>query len=200
MFMAAGGRTEPLANPTRGERSSAMRRLVLIGFAAALALAVAAPALAAPTPIEERRVRSDVPLGEADVTLPAGQFCEFELEVADVAGKITSVFITEDRHGNVLERAIFHTTARYTNLDTGEWFERRYDSVVNILNRPDGTVRLIGRNDFFTWYTPEEGSDLGPGAWLIDHGRVVEELDADGNIVSADYQQGDVLDICGALS
>jgi hypothetical protein len=36
--------------------------------------------------------------------------------------------------------------------------------------------------------------------WLIDHGRVVEEYDADGNIVSSDYQRGDVLDVCAALS
>lgn len=176
-----------------------MRRLVFLGFTALLALALAAPVLAAPTPIDERRVRTDVPLGTYDVTLEA-EFCGFELSVADVAGSITDVFITEDRHGNVLGRTIFHTITRYTNLDTGEWFERRYDSVSNVLIRPDGTERVIGRNDFFTWYAEGEDADLGPGVWLIDHGRVVEEYDADGNIVSADYQQGDVLDICGALS
>jgi hypothetical protein len=176
-----------------------MRRLIVPGTAFVLALAFAAPAAAAPTPIEERRVRTDVPLGTYDVTVPA-EGCGFEVSVADVSGTITHVFITEDRHGNVLERLIFHTVARYTNLDSGVWFEKRFDSVSNILIRPDGTTKSIGRNDVFTWYLPGEPADLGTGVWLIDHGRVVEEFDADDNVVSADYQHGEILDVCAALS
>jgi hypothetical protein len=176
-----------------------MRRLVSMAFGAVLVLVLAGPTSAAPTPIEERRERTDVPLGTYDLTLPS-DFCGFELSAADIAGRITYVFITEDRHGNVLERVIFHTVTRYTNLDTGEWFEKRFDSVGNYLTRPDGSTRLIGRNDVLAWYLQGEPADLGAGVWLIDHGRLIEEFDADGNVIRSDYQHGEILDVCAALS
>lgn len=176
-----------------------MRRVVSALLASnVLLVALAAPA-AAQTPIDERRVREEIPLGALDFTL-GPEFCGFPILVEDIDGKIIGVFITEDRHGNLLLRDIFHTITRYTNTDTGASFERRYDSVVNVLIRTDGTVRLAGRNDFFTWYPEGTSADLGPGVWLNDHGRIVEELDAEGNVVSADHQSGQVTDVCAALS
>jgi len=178
-----------------------MRRVVSVLLASILLLAALATPVAAQTPIDERRVREDVPLGAFDFTLPAGDFCDFPLLIEDIAGDITFVFITEDRHGNVLERVIFHTVARYTNTVTGDSFEERFDSVGNSLFRADGTFRIIARNDVLAWYVEGDPSELGPGVWLIDHGRIVEEYDAEGNLVSARVDEADeILDVCAALS
>ena len=177
-----------------------MRRVVSVLLASTFLIALATP-VAAQTPIDERRVREDVPLGAFDITLPAGEFCDFPLLIEDVSGDITFVFITEDRHGNVLERIIFHTVARYTNTDTGDSFEEPYNSVGNLLFRVDGTSRTIARNDALVWYAEGDPSDLGPGVWLIDHGRVVEEYAADGSVVSARVDEaGEVIDVCAELS
>lgn len=157
--------------------------------------------MAAQTPIDERRVREDVPLGELDVVIEPDIGCgDFAVEVNDVAGKITYVFITEDRHGNVTERYIWHTITRYTNVQTGATFERRFDSVLNVLVRADGTTRVIGRNDVLVWYGADQPADLGPGVWLIDHGRVIEYFDADGNLTNSDYQEGAITDLCAELT
>ncbi len=166
-----------------------------------LLVAFAAPVAAAQTPIEERRVREDVPLGDFDVVIEPEVGCgDFAVEVNDIAGQITYVFITEDRHGNILERAIWHTTTRYTIVETGATFERRFDSVANYLLRADGSSKYIFRNDILTWYAPSDPAELGPGVWLIDHGRLIEEYNADGNLVASDYQGGEVTDVCAALS
>ncbi|MEJ7804208.1 MAG: hypothetical protein WKH68_12700 [Candidatus Limnocylindria bacterium] len=121
-----------------------MSRVVSVLLASTFLIALAAP-VAAQTPIDERRVRESVRLGSADFTLEA-EFCGFPVLVEDISGTITGVFITEDRHGNILFRDIFHTVARYTNLEGTLRSNCGYDSVVNGLFRTDGTVRLIGRS------------------------------------------------------
>ncbi|HET9417329.1 MAG TPA: hypothetical protein VFP30_07285 [Candidatus Limnocylindria bacterium] len=175
-----------------------MRRLLPLVLASLVFVALAGPA-SAQTPIDERRVREAIPLGSADTVITPEEGCAFPVSVEDIAGKITYVFITEDRHGNVLERTIFHTIARYTNLDTGASFERRFDSVGNFLTRPDGTLRVIGRNDTLIWGPEPAAAGLTPGIWLIDMGRMVFEYDAAGGVVSAELQFGETIDVCAML-
>jgi hypothetical protein len=201
MSMAAGGRTEPLANPTRGQHEVlVVRRGLSLLVAVILLAALAGPASAGATPVEDRRVRTDIPLGTYDIELPPEEGCaDFAVLVEDIDGRITEVFITEDRHGNVLTRTIFHTITRYTNLETGKSFERRFDSVGNYTFKADGTVRIIGRNDTLIWGPEPPGLGLGEGIWLVDAGRVVLEYDETFTFVSGQILWGEAIDVCAAL-
>ncbi|MGQ0609130.1 MAG: hypothetical protein ACT4OQ_11795 [Chloroflexota bacterium] len=179
-----------------------MRRVVSVLLASIFLIALATPVAADATPIDERRVREDVPLDATLLELPGGEFCDFDLRVEDIAGDVTYVFITEDRHGNILERIIFHTIAEYTNLDTGESFQMRYDSVVNATFRPDGSAKYIIRNDALVFYLEGEVHPFGTGrgVWLVDKGRVVEEYSDTGLVLSRLDEAGSVLDVCAAVS
>ena len=118
--------------------------------------------------------------------------------VEDISGKVTYVFITEDRHGNSLERVIYHTVSRYINLETDATFERRFDSVGNFTTRPDGSVRIVGRNDSLLW---DGEAGFAPGIWLIDHGLIVVEYEPDGTPRSGEVVHSDeIFDVCAALS
>jgi hypothetical protein len=176
-----------------------MRRALPLFLASLLLVALAGP-VAAQTPLDERRVRTDVPLGTYDFTLPGADYCGFDLLVEDISGTITEVFITVDRHGNTLLRTIFHTVTRYTNVQTGESFERRFDSVGNFTLWADGSSRIIGRNDSLLWYLEGDASTIAPGVWLVDHGRIIEEYDADGNLTHAAVLEADeIIDVCAML-
>ena len=175
--------------------------LVVTVFASALLLAVFAAPAAAKTPMDDRLVQENVPLGEFDVVIEPEVGCaDFAVEVNDVAGKIRRVVMPEGRHGNAVERVTWHTTTRYTNLETGATFERRFNSILTLVLRPDGSEKTIVRNDILVWYGPDDPSELGRGVWLIDHGHVVEEYDAAGNLVASDVTRGEVTSICAALS
>lgn len=178
-----------------------MRRVISVLLASTLLIVMATPVAADATPVDERRQRVDVPLSDTFVEL-GPEYCGFPLTVEDISGKVTHVFITEDRHGNVLERRIFHTVAEYTNLDTGASFQRRYDSVVNVIIRPsEGTAKVILRNDALVWYLDGEPSELGPGVWLIDKGRVVEEFHFELGLTSSRVDEAaEVFDVCAMLS
>lgn len=177
-----------------------MRRAIRLPAAILLLFVFAAP-VAAQTPIDERRVREDVPLGALDITVEAGEGCDFPVLIEDIAGKITYVFITEDRHGNLHDRIIWHTTTRLTNVDDpSKSFETQYDSYGTAVIRPDGSGTIRFRNDAIVWYAEGEPADLGPGMFLIDHGVIVEELAPDGSVLGSDHRSGDVTDVCAALS
>lgn len=177
-----------------------MRRAIRLPVAILLLFVFVAP-VAAQTPIDERRVREDVPLGELDITIGAGEGCGFPVLIEDVAGKITYVFITEDRHGNLHDRIIWHTTTRLTNVnDPSKWFETEYDSYGTAVFSPDGSGKIRFRNDAIVWYAEGDPADLGPGMFLVEHGVIVEELAADGSVLGSDYRSGDVTDVCAALS
>lgn len=195
---------EPLANPTRKRREvRPMRRLVSVLLGSILLLIALTSPVAGQTPIDERRQRSELPLGSQDVTIAPEIGCsEFPVLVEDIAGKITYVFITEDRHGNVLERIIFRTTSRYTNTETGASFEQRFDSVANYTTFPDGSLHIRFRADALLWYAPGDPSeDLGPGVWLVDGGFGTESYDAEGNLTNATLKEArEILDVCAMLS
>lgn len=176
-----------------------MRRVVsFVVMSMILVMALATP-VAAQTPLEDRRVREDIPLSETVLTIEAAIGCEgFDVFVEDISGTVTYVFITEDRHGNILERVIYHTVSRYTNLETDATFERRFDSVGNYTTRPDGSVRIVGRNDALLW---DGEAGLAPGIWLIDHGLIVVEYEPDGTPRSGEVVRSDeIIDVCAALS
>jgi hypothetical protein len=176
-----------------------MRRSVSIVLASLLLLLLAVPA-GAQTPLDERRVRTDLALGDLDATVSAELGCGFDVLVEDIAGTITYVFITEDRHGNVLERLIWHTTTRLTNTETGAWVDFRFDSVQNITIRADGSLKLITRNDGIFWGGDSDELPPGPGLYFIDHGRVVDEIAPDGTILSEVVQEADaIIDLCAML-
>lgn len=176
-----------------------MRRVVSVLLASTFLIALATP-VAAQTPVDERRVRESVPLGAFDLTIEPEIGCgDFAVLVEDIAGDITYIFITEDRHGNILERVVFHTLSRYTNTTTGASFERRFDSVGNITTRPDGTVKVIARNDTLIWGPEPVAIGLADGVWLIDKGRLVLEYDAEGGLAGAELQEGETIDVCALL-
>ncbi len=177
-----------------------MRRVTVILLGNLMLLAgISMPVAATATPVDERRVRENVPLTDTLLVIEAEIGCgDFDVRVEDISGKVTYVFITEDRHGNILERVIYHTVTEYTNVSTDASFTRRFDSVGNCLTRPDGSVKVIGRNDGLVWGV--ELPSHGPGVWLIDGGRVVLEYAADGSHISTDHQSGDVTDVCEMLT
>jgi len=160
-----------------------------------LVIALVSP-VAGQTPLDERRVREGVPL--ETFTFEAGIGCEFDVEVSDLDGKITYVFITVDRHGNYLDRYIYHTVTRYTNVETGASYTRRFDSVENGLIRPDGSARFVFRNDAL--YLGGEPGPLDPGLYLVDNGRAVTEYDAEGNVVVDVIESGEIIDLCAELT
>lgn len=176
-----------------------MRRVVSILLASAFLIALAGPVAAAATPIDERRVRTSLDLESFTIPADSEFTCDFDVLVEDFEGTVTYVFITEDRHGNILERVIFHTLTRYTNVSTGEEYERRYDSVVNITSRADGSARVVVRNDALFIGGPP--SSLAAGIYLVDHGRTVDEFDTEGNLVVQEILEADqIIDVCAELS
>ena len=176
-----------------------MRRVVSVLLASTFLVALAAPVAGAATPIDERRVRSSLELESFVIPADPEFACDFDVMLEDVEGRITHVFITEDRHGNVLERVIYHTLTRYTNLSNDQTYERRFDSVVNITTFADGSARVTYRNDAL--FVGGEPSSLAAGIYLVDHGRVLEEYDTEGAIVVQEILSADeVIDLCAELS
>jgi len=176
-----------------------MRRVVSVLLASTFLIALAAPAAGGTTPIDERRVRTSLELESFVIPADPEFTCDFDVMLEDLEGRITHVFITEDRHGNVLERVIYHTLTRYTNVSTGDSFERRYDSVVNITTWADGSARIITRNDAL--FIGGEPSSVAPGIYLVDHGRTLDEFDAEGSLVVQEILAAEhVIDVCADLS
>ena len=176
-----------------------MRRVVSVLLASTFLIALAGPVAAVATPIDERRVRESLELESFTIPADPEFTCDFDVLIEDLDGRITYVFITEDRHGNLLERVIFHTVTRYTNVATGDTYERRFDSVLNITTWADGSGRVITRNDAL--FVGGEPSSLAPGIYLVDHGRVLEEFDTEGTLVVQEILSADqVIDVCAELS
>lgn len=178
-----------------------MRRVIVILLGSLVLIAgLITPVAATATPIDERRVRTDIPLTDTLLVIEAEIGCgDFDVRVEDISGKVTYVFITEDRHGNILERIIYHTVTEYTNLTSGASFTRRFDSVGNITIRPDGTVKVIARNDTLIWGLEPSAIGLADGLWLIDKGRLILEYDAEGEVAGAELQEGETIDVCALL-
>ena len=176
-----------------------MRRVVSVLLASTFLIALAAPVAGAATPIDERRVRTSLELETFTIPADPEFTCAFDVLLEDFDGRVTHVFITEDRHGNVLERVIYHTNTRYTNVSTGDSFERRFDSVVNITTWADGSGRVITRNDAL--FIGGEPSSVAAGIYLVDHGRTLDEFDTEGNLVVQEILSADqVIDVCAELS
>jgi hypothetical protein len=114
MFMAAGGRTEPLANPTRlGYEVPSMRRTILpMALGGLLTIAIAIPAAGA---IFERGTFTDsgtdvYSCGDADFSVAFEASGRYHLRTG--TGPRDGAFF---QHTNIQ----FHEV--HTNLETGEW-------------------------------------------------------------------------------
>jgi hypothetical protein len=171
-----------------------MRRAIIAAISSGLLLvALVSPAAAA------QKVREQVPIGDFDITIEAGQGCSFPVLIQDLAGSI--VYTSVERHGTLHERIPWRTTTRLTNgLDDTKWMEFTFMSVIDAEVQPDGSALVVGRNDVIVWYAAGAPSEFGEGVWLINHGQAVEEYDPDGNLVNASLLSGEVTDVCAALS
>jgi hypothetical protein len=194
--MAAGGRTEPLANPTRLgiEVPHSMRRLIPLVIALATLAAFAGP-VAAQGP--ERFPNEPVTLGP-DVF--AGT-CAFPVQLVDTfaAGNTKLFPVDENGDQRMLSTGGYRSTL--TNLATGESIDIKYFGRLDYVFRADGTVDLSVSGGSLNWFTAGDAlSTLGQGIWLV-HGHVTARLDAETFFVlEPERVTGNVMDICAALS
>ena len=65
--------------------------------------------------------------------------------------------------------------------------------------RPDGTAKVIARNDTLIWGLEPAAIGLADGVWLIDKGRLILEHDAEGGVASAELREGETIDVCALL-
>jgi hypothetical protein len=89
--------------------------------------------------------------------------------------------------------------SRYTNLESGATFQRRFDSLVPVTTRPNGSLKVTGLNDILLWGPEPLAMGLGPGLWLLDAGKVTIKYDAAGELVSARRHFGRAINVCNRL-
>ena len=174
--MAAGGRTELLANPTRrAPRCPPVRRLIAL-LVAVIALAMSAVPAAAARPQHGRLLPAAFPIFDS---------CEFGVfyEEVRVSGRSTTFFNADGNATRSIIRG--NWVVELTNMDTemsirlnisGQFFIR-------------GSFRAHGRNLLYTSF-PRRFMVLAVGNVLLDTSNGLEYRN----------QRGRIVDICARLA
>jgi hypothetical protein len=184
--MAAWGRTELLANPTRVcQECPVMRRLLAPLFAIALLLMAATSVLA----IKPDRQPSALP---PELDFAAGELCPIAVHVEFFVNRQKDTFFF-NRDGEPV-RLISSGTLRVrltTPDEPGATLELNISGPVHLTFHADGSATLIlgGRSV----------STFPPGSASLVAGRSIIELDASGNFVSV-TNIGNVTDLCAMLA
>lgn len=168
-----------------------IRRVMPMTLLAAMALAPAQPAFAAP-PVA-------VPAGS--VTIPAGQGCEgFDLKLAGSDGMVRVVAV-KDKNGTQ-DRIITVATGvtiTYTNLDTGESISfKTSGSVTSVVT--DGNVQTVtatGHNGLILFPTDVPA---GPTSTQYSGGKIVYTINTATGVFTLISASGNPTDVCASLS
>lgn len=168
-----------------------MRRIsALILAVAAVLMAGAAPALAAP-PLHEA-------LDLQPLEFAAGDMCAFAIRIETTGGNIRQTTFAPTKDGSVrlVQRGL--ATSKVTNLDSGESRTFGGGSRVTITFRADGSVDAWGSGILFAFYFAGDVGDLGPGMHFVT-GRVTERYGPDGSLTDATFS-GRSENLCEVLA
>jgi hypothetical protein len=158
-------------------------------------------ALAGPVAARGHLDVTEVPLGSYDFTVTADVGCgTFDVDVADVSGRIFEIDYGTDRHGTARFATIFNTVTTYTRTDTGASIARPFVSYGHFVTKADGSLSITGIGDTVL-YGPPEAPALGltPEIWILENSTAVFQYDADGNFIRAKRYGGRAFDVCAAL-
>lgn len=130
------------------------------------------------------------------VVVPAGQGCNFDLQISGRNGKITRITFKNGNFFNVGKGVIL----TYTNLSNNKTYTvNTAGSVSRYTQKPDGnwTLSATGHNAFV--YFP---LDRPSGAGAVQYtGRLVLTIDSPKtlNVLSVDATAGQAVDVCARL-
>lgn len=165
-----------------------MRRAILT-----LALALLALLSAAPTAVANRPDREELP--------PAGDFvdtfCGFPMLADFEQPHPGTVTLFYDQVGNLVRSfATFPgLQATLTNLETGESIAHDLSGPGVIEFHADGSTTLTATGPWGIWPRID-----GIRGRFITLGRVIEERDATGALVSRTLESGQLIDVCAELA
>jgi hypothetical protein len=169
-----------------------MRRLAPFIAAAALTLAISAPAAAA----KPEHSRTEV---APPVELAAGEACDFAITLVntDVRGKV-SIWEYDDGTVRYLERG--HAAGYAENAD-GDRDTLSGGYRIEIVFHPDDSVDVSASGTLFVWYFAGDAivGLTAPGAYGV-RGHGTESYAADGSLTAARFFGGHVVDLCAALT
>ena len=170
-----------------------MRRLLLAGLVASLALAgIAAPVGA----------KSGTPDGPPDSTAEfgAGDVCNFPIRLEAWSNETVRNLV--DRYGRDVTVVTGGAQNRVTRLDpTGGSILVRNGGLVVISDPGDGTSRLNAIGWTLLYFFPGDKNPAGEGNGLfLVIGTVDQSLDLATNVVTRFKYRGSYQDICAALS
>jgi hypothetical protein len=132
------------------------------------------------------------------VVVPAGQACNFDLQLSGRNGKITQITFKNGNFFNVGKGVIL----TYTNLSNNKTYTvNTAGSVSRYTQNPDGkwTLSATGHNGIV--YFPLDRPPVGAGA-IQYTGRVVLTIDSPKtlNVLSVDASAGKAVDVCALLT
>ena len=168
-----------------------MRRIILAGLSAALAIGMFAAPVAAKGP-------KPAPPPNSSETFPAGLVCDFEVRLDGWSKE--KIKITVDRNGR--EKIVVTGPARtlVTNTETGASLTAKTNGRVEIRDPGDGTSRLNARGHTLFYFFPGDQNPAGEGKGLfLVHGRSQQTLDLTENVVTEFTLHGKYRDLCAAL-
>lgn len=168
-----------------------MRRSIMAGLIASLAIGILAGPVAAHSPR---------PANPPDLVqeFAAGEVCVFALRLEDWTRSKERTYV--DKHGQEKTVVIGKTRTRVTNLDTGRSLWVKYASRLVYWEPGDGTFRLrsTGRQLFYFLDGDQNPKGEGPGLFLVS-GRAKETLDLETLVVTKFSYRGHARDICARL-
>jgi hypothetical protein len=165
-----------------------MKRAIL-----ALALGLLAVLLATPTAVANRPEREELP--------PAGDFidtfCGFPMLVDFEQPHPGTVTIFFDQEGNVVRSLATFPGLRVTltNLETGETLAHDLSGAGILEFNADGSTTRRALGAWGIWARMN-----GTRGRFITVGRVVEQRDATGALVSRTLEGGQLIDVCAELA
>ena len=169
-----------------------MRRIVLAGLSATLAIGM----FAAPVAAKGRNPPS--PPDSSD-TFPAGLVCAFEVRLDGWSKE--KVKVTVDKHGR--EKIVVTGPARtlVTNTESGDSLTVKTNGRVEIRDPGDGTSRLKARGHTLFFFFPGDQNPAGEGNGLfLVHGQSEQTLDLSMDLVTSFELRGGYRDLCAELA
>jgi hypothetical protein len=130
------------------------------------------------------------------VQIPAGDVCDFALDLAVTDAHATTITFPVDRNGDQRMQMVGQETVTATNVDDGLSRTIQEGVRIAVVTRADGTHDVAVSGISMSWYFASDAP--GRGLWM-NVGRIAYTADADWVAGSLDVQ-GRVEDLCAALS
>jgi len=162
-----------------------LNRFVVAAGAALLVLSAAVPAVIAAAPSRDYLATPDY------IDLGAGDACAFPVRIGFVANKEYGVTFA-DAQGNLLRQLIAGTlVVSLTNTLNGKSITVDISGPARVTAHADGSSTFVLRGNSLP---------LVPGRLYTSTGTVVQEIAADGSVLSTSKATGTETDRCAALS